>query len=43
MPLIFSIAKDFKNGVAEVILDGKWIKIDKKAKVFDLKASKAHK
>jgi len=29
IPLIYSNAKDFENGVAEVLKDGKWIKIDK--------------
>jgi hypothetical protein len=30
IPLIYSNAKDFKDGKAEVMQDGKWIKIDKK-------------
>lgn len=30
IPLIYSDAKDFSNGVAEVMLNGKWIEIDKR-------------
>ena len=30
IPLIYSNAKDFENGVAEVMIDGKWVRIDKK-------------
>lgn len=32
IPLIYSNAKDFTNGYAEVMLDGKWFKIDKTGK-----------
>lgn len=30
IPLIYSNAKDFKDGMAEVMLNGKWMKIDRK-------------
>lgn len=30
IPLIYTNAKDFEDGVAEVMIDGKWVKIDKK-------------
>ena len=30
IPLTYSNAKDFKKGIAEVMVDGKWIKIDEK-------------
>jgi WG containing repeat len=29
IPLIYSNAKDFENGIAEVMVDGNWIKIDR--------------
>jgi hypothetical protein len=29
IPLIYSNAKDFRDGFAEVELNGKWIKIDR--------------
>jgi hypothetical protein len=29
IPLTYSNAKDLKNGIAEVMIDGKWIKLDK--------------